>query len=132
MSYKGVRKDSLTVIDESSQGPGKHKLLTCECDCGKTVKVQSHNFKKGKHCACKKHLFNDLTGKTFGKVKVLNLTKRSFEMNNRRGHQYKCQCLSCKAIYYYQVSALNRKKFVDCRCNPDSTLSSKRYWVRCL
>lgn len=130
MNYVGVKKGSLLVLDEKSNGSGKHKTLICKCNCGRTVQVKSHNFKKGKHCSCKKYLYNDLTNLKFGKITVLSLEKRNKEFNNKRGHLYKCECNDCKKIYFFHSTTLKRKGFKGCRCNNDPCLSSKRYWYR--
>ena len=80
---KGTSFKKLTILDSISRGNGKHKQLICECSCGKIVKVLSHNYKKGKHCICNKHLYNDATNKIYGKVKVIKIIKRASETNNK-------------------------------------------------
>lgn len=118
----------LEILEIKGSGAGKHKRFTCKCQiCNKIFETYSSNFKKGKSCSCKKHLFNDLTGKEFGKIRVISLIERSFRKDKSKssGHLYNCKCLICGTEYQYSTSVISRKDFLGCRCPKDLTLASK-------
>lgn len=119
----GSVKNNLQILNIQPGAAGKHKLYECLCLlCNKTYKVTSNSYKAGKKCMCQKHLYNDLTNKTIGKVKVLKLVERSFNSNNKQGHLYLCKCNFCNKEYNLHTSILSRKGFKGCRCNSDDPL----------
>ena len=117
---EGKRFGRLTVIRCVSL---KDKILgycplywECKCDCGKTKIVRGSNLVKGlvKSCGCygkellKNHVL-DLTGKTFGKLKVLRrLSNNSFQLSI-----WECQC-TCGNISSYVGTRLNRGDVTCC------------------
>lgn len=81
----------LTVVEWLGNGKWK-----CQCSCGNVVFVKTDNLrsKNTQSCGCyqkeqtSKATFKDLTGKTFGKLTVIERVE-----NNRFGHTcYKCKC----------------------------------------
>jgi hypothetical protein len=101
-----------------SNKSGEHSKVRCLCDCGNETIVQSHLLKtKIKSCGCKKNFWGDLTGKTFGKLKILKIIKKNSEIKNNCGHLYLCECKECKRLYNFQASILKRKRFLGCKCD---------------
>jgi len=90
----------------------------CLCNCGKEVFVSTGNLTSGhtKSCGClQKEIvhnnnFIDLTGQTFGKLKVLELTGKK---NNRT--MWRCQC-ECGNIIETRGTDLRYRKNRSCGC----------------
>lgn len=103
---------------------GKDKYL-CECDCGKTFTALGSNLTKNHHtsCGCKK--LSDLTGKTFGYLKVI---KRS--ANKVRGKatrvRWQCLCTRCNNIVDVYADCLVSGQTTSCGCiNKDKDMPQK-------
>jgi len=115
---------NLTVLEIiPSNKSGKHSNIRCLCNCGKETIIQSHFLKKQISCGCKKDFWNDLTDNFFGKLKVLKLLEKNSKSNGKQGHLYLCECIDCKKEYKIRATALKRKKFLGCRCDPDKKSS---------
>lgn len=78
----GQRYGRLEVIEESdphyTSGGRKIYMWECRCDCGNTIKVSTAHLRSGHtvSCGCKgreslKHEINDLVGKKFGRLTVV-------------------------------------------------------------
>jgi hypothetical protein len=119
MKFKiGDEKNNRVILEITSGAAGKHRLFKCKCLlCNKITLVPSNNFKVGKGCECKKYLYNDLSGKTIGKVNVVSLLKRNCETGKSRGHLYLCQCIYCGKKHEFTTCAIQRVGFTGCRCN---------------
>lgn len=99
----GKRINLLTVLHKTSERNTSGCVLwTCQCDCGNIINVSSTLLNKQsiKSCGClsKKALekgrglnFQDLTGKKFGKLKVLYRDQDKILKNNRYVN-WACQC----------------------------------------
>ena len=103
---------------------GKGKYL-CMCDCGKTFTAYGSNLIKNHHtsCGCKK--LTDLTGKTFGCLKVI---KRS--ENKARGKttrvRWQCLCTRCNNIVDVYADCLVYGQTTSCGClNKDKDMPQK-------
>ena len=90
--------DRLTVIERDlSRNKGYMTYWLCRCECGNVVSVQASKLKSGhtKSCGCwqkeqahNTH-FKDLTGMTFGKLKVID---RNFTAYSNNKVYWNCEC----------------------------------------
>lgn len=116
----GDISNGLKILGFIAGKSGVHRKYKCKClHCGKIYNVYSHNFKIGKGCFCKKHLYNNLVGKTIGKVNIIELIKRDKESGKRQGHLYICECTYCGRRHQYHSMVISRKGFLGCRCNTE-------------
>lgn len=126
---EGDRFNYLTVVKEIEDA--KKRTFLCKCDCGNYTKVTSDHLISGhtKSCGCfqKKQvskMYEDLTGKRFGKLVVINL-KGSYRnpMNKKDINRiWYCKC-ECGEIIEAPTSLLKSGKKVCCEkcCSKKST-----------
>lgn len=115
------RFGSLTVIERA---PKRTDLVsrciryTCLCDCGKYIEVNGNALRSGHTTSCgcsrKGTNINDLTGKQFGELYVLELSK----IENHRAY-WKCRC-SCGNIIEVQGHYLTQGDKKSCGCIKES------------
>lgn len=93
--FIGKRFERLVVLEKWKRVNGR-TLLKCQCDCGNIVYATSHELTSGntKSCGCyaKDNNMNqrlDLTGETFGRLKVLGIDKK---VGKRIYWKCECQC----------------------------------------
>lgn len=89
----GEKFGLLTVVKEVLSNTCRRKWL-CKCECGNETVVTTGDLRSGhtKSCGCLRHRENaqDLTGLTFGKLRVI---KRVGTSNSRKAMwQCKCEC----------------------------------------
>lgn len=73
----------------------KHPKYYCECDCGGNKIIAASSLRSGytKSCGCSsKRQGEDLTGKRFGKLVVLEKAEYHVQANGRVRAQWKCKC----------------------------------------
>ena len=119
----GDRFDKLTLIDDTKTG--KHnRLMLFHCDCGNDKYIDYHTVLKGavKSCGCLTHVarYNDLTGKRFGKLYVLNEDHSEYKTYPSRKypnllHYWKCRC-DCGNITIVEQGRLISKHTQSCGC----------------
>lgn len=112
----GQKFNRLTVLNEH-QYKNKKTYWKCRCDCGTEVWVWSGNLKNGevKSCGCMRFDLTpkqDLIGKRFGKLVVLNLSHRS---QKDKQLYWKCKC-DCGNIKYVSTRNLTTGKTKSCGC----------------
>lgn len=101
MTGKKINKLTVLSISNNRTASGSIKWI-CKCECGNICEVDGTRLRNGKAkscgCASKQALkigqgnnFKDLSGKKFGKIKVLNRIENKI-YKNRSFVQYKCQC----------------------------------------
>ncbi|WP_414150297.1 hypothetical protein ACIZ62_12795 [Acetobacterium carbinolicum] len=64
----------LIVLEQAPKiGNDHHLVWLCQCDCGNTIVVRGFQLTTGKktHCGCQNSNVIDLTGKKFGRLKVI-------------------------------------------------------------
>lgn len=91
-NLKGQRFGKLTVLEETNKRTKKQLVIyKCRCDCGNIVEVDTNHLTTGhtKSCGCLNHAYKDLTGKTFGKLKVISFNGR---YNNYTWWNCRCDC----------------------------------------
>ena len=110
----------LTVIRRKGYNSSRHITWECLCACGNTTVATGNNLNSGhsKSCGCLKrkcHNRRDLTGETFGRLRVLRLHSRDNHVSTWEcvchcgnhtvltlgklisGHTKSCGCLSSEA-----------------------------------
>ena len=111
----------LTVIeaapDEISSNGGRIPRWRCVCECGAEVITRASSLKSGhtKGCGQKHRRVEDLTGRTFGKLTVL---ERAADYINRDGTKYimwKCRC-ECGNETITRATSLKSGHTVSCGC----------------
>lgn len=153
LDLTGKRFGRLTVIEEAGKNCG-HITWRCRCDCGNEIIAKGIHLKSGHttSCGCKQKevtasiRFEDLTGKKYGKLTVLqNLGK-----NNNGTYEWLCQCEcgnltvvpshslkgglthSCGCLVGEKCGARNLKHGYAKRGKRDITFSSWcSMWARC-
>jgi hypothetical protein len=113
-SIIGKRFGRLTVLDFDKMDGHVAKFL-CECDCGNIKSIRSGNLKSGHttSCGCKTHerRSEDLTGKRFGRLKVIG-----FDRMGTGGKSYwLCQC-DCGTKNIVERSSLLSSGTISCGC----------------
>lgn len=103
-----------TVLDFSCR---KHNMIyyRCKCACGTEKDVSRYNLIRGLSTSCgctREHTrFRDLTGRTFGKLTVMNLACK-------RGvyYFYNCMCACGNEVVVRGVSLTKKNGTKSCGC----------------
>ena len=91
----------------------------CRCKCGKIIEVNGNSLRTGHTTSCgcsrKNSTIKDLTGLTFGKLKVL------YNIEERKDNkvQWVCEC-ECGKKIIVTSSALLQNKIKSCGCSKES------------
>lgn len=87
----------------------------CRCSCGKECDVSGYNLRSGhtKSCGCAKE--NDLTGKVFGHLKVIERSEPKAR-GKKLYQRWKCQCLLCGNIVDVYSDCLISGQNISCGC----------------
>lgn len=111
--YIGKRYGKLIILNESCDSTPKHRKMLCKCDCGNIKSVYLNSLRNGstKSCGCGKFKYDDLTGKVFGRWKVLNLD----EVRDGGQYYWKCEC-ECGNVGVVRGSELKRNLSKSCGC----------------
>lgn len=102
MTGQVINKLTVLSISDNRSASGSIKWI-CKCECGNICEIDGCRLRNGKAVSCgcesKKALlkgrgikFNDLTGQTFGRLKVLERCEDKIFINNRVSVQWLCQC----------------------------------------
>lgn len=106
----GKKFGKLKVIARSENDKKNQSMWICLCDCGSMTKVCTYHLTSGKtkSCGCLRKLsahkvhFDDLKGKTFGKLTVIG---RSENINNRTMWECLCECGNITIVEAYQLKS---------------------------
>ena len=116
----------LLVLEPTNDRRDTSVIWKCICDCGNVCYKPSHDLmnNKVKSCGClqkesKATPKENLTGKKFGKLKVIELTNQS----NYDGRLWKCQC-DCGNIRLASSYSLTHNRIQSCGCL-NSVMNSK-------
>ena len=96
IDLKGKTFGKLTVIQKDIATESGKARWICKCECGNTVSVLSDSLRKGKtrSCGCSQfQLQHDLTGQTFGYLKVIEPVQNERIAGNET--RWKCLCQNC-------------------------------------
>ena len=101
----------LTVLEKDNEKIGNKTYWICQCSCGNKKSIRGDQLKSGeiKTCGCGK--INNLIGKVFGKLTVLEQTDKRINRNI----VWKCQC-ECGNIYYATTHNLVNGHICSCGC----------------
>lgn len=110
----GERFGRLVVIKRHGSTNGKRKLPTwlCQCDCGNTAIRTGKALKSSKNSGCDecKRIRQDLTGKQFGRLKVIS------RYGSRNGEViWNCKC-QCGRVAKVSTGKLNFGSVISCGC----------------
>lgn len=109
----GEKYNKLKILD-CKKGSPKHWYYYCLCDCGNKKWIRSDHVLNSriKSCGCEvhKHVYQNLIGKNFGRLKVLSL-------ENIDNHNVKWNCI-CECGNHTVVSANNLRSggTLSCGC----------------
>lgn len=104
----------LSLGDKSNRGKGSFWL--CQCDCGSQCQVHGSKLKSGhtSSCGCShKNLIVDLTGQTFGSLKVLQDSGK--RRSGSGGVLWRCQC-NCGQVRDIRQDSLLSGASTSCGC----------------
>ena len=122
----GKRFGMLTVLyrtDDYIQPSGQHKRMWhCKCDCGTECNVRAADLKTGntKSCGCfqqfsrGKSSFEDLTGKTFGRLTVLYRLPNHVTPSGQTLTMWYCKCSCGKECKVYASQLRSGKDSCGC------------------
>ena len=98
----GKHVGRLTVIERGLDRKGKRYWI-CSCSCGKMTETEESHLKSGhtKSCGCyrrerPKDGIKDLTGRIFGRLKVLEMAE-----TDKNGTRWRCRCECGREIVTY-------------------------------
>lgn len=111
----GQKFGKLTAVSYSGRG-----RWVFECECGRTFETLSSSVKSGgtTSCGCKRRsvtVKNNLLGKRFGRLTVLELSEPRFSGNGRRINMWECQC-DCGNKTIVSTSHLTSGHTFSCGC----------------
>lgn len=112
----GQKYGRLTVIKLDHIGKNNRKYYLCKCNCGKEIITAGTSLISGitKSCGCLKYEYEDLTGKIFGFLEVLEISENKY--NDYGRITWKCKCLNCGNITYKTAEILKRGDAISCGC----------------
>jgi hypothetical protein len=118
----------LKVLRRDGIAKDNHVLYRCLCVCGKESVVSGSSLKKGeaRSCGCKKKelirlaKFDDLTGRRFGKLRVLGLDEAD---EGRTKWVCVCDCENYRTVHRTQ---LIQGKVLDCQSQKNDNICDFR------
>ncbi len=125
----------LTVLEDTKKRSDGNVIWKCKCSCGNIVNVNSSYLRKGitRSCGClsrevkaerlkklnkENHYFNNLTGKTFGRLTAIEKEK------SNAGFIWKCNCI-CGNVVYVRSSSLANGSTRSCGCLAKESASKR-------
>ena len=110
-NHIGEKYGALTVIERSDKKSGCHYMWKCQCDCGNITYGTIYNMAAGRKVSCGCRHTNDLTGKKFGRLTVV---ERYEKMSS--GHsKWLCIC-ECGNTKIVEDSNLKHSDKISCGC----------------
>lgn len=120
----GLKYGKLTVIEKTDKrDAGGSVVWRCKCDCGNIIDVSGNALTRQKSCGCAGNRFDDLTGKSFGRLKVTEYVGK-----DEKGHTtlWKCLC-SCGSEKIFRASCLKNGTTVSCGCYNIERIRERSY-----
>lgn len=122
----GKRFGNLVVLRRAEDPPHKTRnaFWVCRCDCGNEVTFASNDLQRKTsrartHCGCKRKNRQDITGKTFGDLEVIELATET--RGRCGGMKWKVRCRRCGKTEYLTGSQIRDNLSCGCRWRPDMT-----------
>lgn len=110
----GQKFGKLLVTNALGLDKHKSRIWECKCDCGNMITATTVSLTHGKkHCGCVKYVpktFVDLTGKIFGRLKVIQYAYREKDKNF-----WECEC-NCGNKIFTTSSCLTKGYTKSCGC----------------
>lgn len=116
IDLSGQKFGKLTALKDVGRTNSGNILWECLCECGRTHIVAQGNLRYGntKSCGCAERTgtwhYNNLTGKTFGRLTVLSIDHKS-----NHGMYWKCRC-SCGNFTVVRSDGLVTGNTKSCGC----------------
>lgn len=107
----GMTFDRLYVLEKTDKRLHGYTVYKCQCECGNITEVTAMNLKLGKTRSCGCLYSEDLTGKTFERLKVL----RRAETKDRSTIKWVCEC-KCGNIVEVDGAYLRNGDVKSCGC----------------
>lgn len=128
----GKRFGRLTAISENNEVPrkGTSTYWNCLCDCGNTVIASTQHLRSGDKQSCGCMRKNDLTGKRFGRLTVLERSEEKYITKSGKEYPnaiYICRC-DCGKIISCHGGNLLKGATSSCGCFQKES-ASKRFSV---
>lgn len=103
---------SLTVLEYAGTDKWGKAKWKCKCECGNTHEVTTNLLRTGKttSCGCRKGGREDLTGQSFGKLRI----ERYSHTENKKAFWF-CKC-SCGGSIVVDTQSLKRGNTSSCGC----------------
>ena len=116
----GQRFGRLVVIERAKNRDLSNKIMWhCVCDCGNFVDVITGSLKNGncKSCGCLRIMppFEDLTGKTFGRLTVKTKGESYVSPKGDKILRWTCEC-ECGNTVVVSTTSLKSGKTKSCGC----------------
>ncbi len=112
--WSGYTFGKLTIIKEV---PAKHnrRRMLCKCECGNEKEVDLNHLTSGKisTCGCRPRPYEDLSGQTFGYLKVIS---ENVERYKPKQHYWNCKCLNCGTETVVSTNKLKIGHTKSCGC----------------
>ena len=123
----GKKYNMLTVVERAENSKSGRARWRCLCDCGNYTVVTSSNLKNGsvKSCGCKTRL-DDLTGKQFGKLKVIKRGENKYDGRGKPIVMWECIC-DCGNKIFVSSESLKSGNTRSCGCIKNPDLTGKRF-----
>ena len=116
----GQKFNMLTALEFVEMGGRKGSIWRFRCDCGNIVERPATSVMNGnaKSCGCLNHISkirNDLTGRRFGKLLVLERAENVIKPDGKPIVRYKCHC-DCGNETIVRYSSLVNGRTTSCGC----------------
>lgn len=119
----GEKRNSLTILFRVEYKKGTYFLA--KCDCGRKTIIKQSHFITGriKTCGlCYNFRGEDLSGKVYNNMQVLNFEKRENKTN-----YWKCKCLSCGKERLISANNIKNSNTIFCECSRRENLIGRTY-----
>lgn len=126
----GQKFNMLTALEFVEMGGRRGSIWRFRCDCGNIVERPATSVMTGnaKSCGCLKRtskIRNDLTGRRFGKLFVLERAEDIIKPDGKPIIQYKCLC-DCGNETIVRYSSLVGNRTISCGCYHKEKLGNMR------
>lgn len=112
----GQKFGKLTVVKMICQNESKQNIWECVCECGNIKTVYTKQLTSGhtRSCGCLQNA-KDLTGKTFGRLKVIGRSEDKVDCKQRRYVSWECIC-ECGNTVFVTTNCLKSGNTSSCGC----------------
>jgi len=112
-SLVGKRYGKLVVEKLLPSDGSGHRRWLCRCDCGKMYEARTGNLSSGHATSCGCNKSPDLTGKMFGRLRVLRRCEEKISRGSRQLVTWECEC-NCGRLIIRTSDSLHKSK--ECMC----------------